>query len=36
VAISPGYNPGLMPSSYAESLRPEQIDALISFMLTLE
>ena len=34
--ISPGYNAGLMPSSYAESLRPEQIDALISFMLTLE
>jgi cytochrome c len=34
--ISPGYSSGLMPTSYAESLRPEQIDALISFMLTLE
>ncbi len=36
VAIAEGYAPGLMPATYGESLRPEQIDALVAYMLTLE
>jgi mono/diheme cytochrome c family protein len=36
VSLTPGYAPGLMPSNYEQTLRPDQIDALIAFMLTLE
>lgn len=35
-AITPGYQPGVMPGDYGQRLRPEQIDALVAFMLTLE
>jgi mono/diheme cytochrome c family protein len=31
--ILPGYQPGLMPDYYGERLRPEQLDAIIQFML---
>jgi mono/diheme cytochrome c family protein len=31
--ISPGYRPGLMPISYGQSLRPNEIDALVAYML---
>ncbi len=34
--LTPGYQPNLMPTSYSQSLRPEQIDALVRFMLSLE
>lgn len=34
--LTPGYGPGLMPSNYEQTLRPDQIEALIAFMLTLE
>ncbi|HMQ30587.1 MAG TPA: cytochrome c [Chloroflexaceae bacterium] len=33
--IAPGYSPGLMPA-YEQSLRPDQLDALVAYMLTLE
>jgi mono/diheme cytochrome c family protein len=35
-SLTPGYGPGLMPSNYEQTLRPDQIEALIAFMLTLE
>ncbi|NNJ11402.1 cytochrome c [Chloroflexales bacterium ZM16-3] len=31
--ISPGYRPGLMPISYGQGLRPDEIDALVAYML---
>jgi mono/diheme cytochrome c family protein len=34
--IAPGYQPGLMPDYYGQRLRPEQIDAIIQFMLAEE
>jgi mono/diheme cytochrome c family protein len=34
--ITPGSSAGLMPANYEQSLRPEQIDALVAYMLTLE
>lgn len=34
--VALGYSAGLMPANYEQSLRPEQIDALVAYMLTLE
>lgn len=34
--IAPGYNAGLMPTNYEQSLDPAEIDALVAYMLTLE
>lgn len=35
-ALTPGYPAGLMPGDYGQRLRPEQLDALVAYMLTLE
>lgn len=32
--VAPGYQPGLMPVSYGQSLRPGEIDALVAYMLS--
>ncbi|MBP1466518.1 cytochrome c [Candidatus Chloroploca sp. M-50] len=34
--VTPGYSPGLMPSDYERALRPDQLEALVAYMLTLE
>ncbi len=34
--VAPGYSAGTMPAGYEQSLRPEQLDALVAYMLTLE
>jgi mono/diheme cytochrome c family protein len=34
--IAPGYKPGLMPASYGQTLSPEELDALVAYMLSLE
>lgn len=36
VALTPGYDRGLMPGNYGQLLRPEELDALMAYMLTLE
>ncbi len=36
VALTSGYDPGLMPGNYGQLLRPEELDALVAYMLTLE
>lgn len=35
-AITQGYAPGLMPTTYGQTLRPDQLDALVAYLLTLE
>ncbi|MFV9506664.1 MAG: c-type cytochrome [Oscillochloridaceae bacterium umkhey_bin13] len=35
ITLAPGYAPGLMPGDYGQRLRPEQLDAIVAFMLTL-
>ncbi|RRR75606.1 MAG: cytochrome c [Candidatus Viridilinea halotolerans] len=34
--VTPGYTSGMMPSDYERAFSPEQLEALIAFMLTLE
>lgn len=34
--ITQGYTAGLMPTNYGQILRPEHLDALVAYMLTLE
>lgn len=34
--IAPGYQAGLMPASYGQSLSPAELDALVAYMLSLE
>lgn len=36
VALTPGYDPGLMPGNYGQLLKPEELDVLVAYMLTLE
>ena len=35
-AVTPGYTPGFMPTTYGRDLRPDQLDALVAYMLTLQ
>lgn len=35
-SIAPGFQSGLMPTTYGQSLSPEQLDDLVAFMLTLD
>lgn len=35
LTLAPGYAPGLMPADYGQRLRPEQIEAIVAYMLTL-
>jgi hypothetical protein len=30
--ITPDYQPGVMPKDFAESLSPEELDALVAFL----
>lgn len=34
LVVTPGYAPGLMPADYGQRLSPEQLDALVAYMLT--
>ncbi len=34
--LTQGYRPGFMPTSYGQTLRPDQLDALVAYMLTLQ
>ncbi|NJN14991.1 MAG: cytochrome c [Oscillochloris sp.] len=34
--IAPGYQAGLMPATYGQSLAPAQIDALVQYMLAAD
>lgn len=34
--VAPGYQPGLMPATYGQQLSPEELDALVAYMLSLE
>jgi mono/diheme cytochrome c family protein len=36
IEIAPGYQAGLMPVNYGQSLRPDQLDALVTYMLTID
>ncbi|PDV99644.1 c-type cytochrome [Candidatus Viridilinea mediisalina] len=35
-SVTPGYTAGMMPNDYDRVFSPEQLDALVAFMLTLE
>lgn len=35
-SIAPGFQPGFMPATYGQQLSPEELDALVAYMLTLE
>lgn len=34
--VAPGYSPGLMPANYEQQYSPEELDALVAYMLSLE
>jgi mono/diheme cytochrome c family protein len=35
-SVAPGYQPGLMPVGFRDTLTPEQLDALVAYMLSMD